>query len=416
MTDKHSDDLRHVSGCRECRERFVADNVVPFPAGDETRAERRRQLFDTARKLQQEKEASAGVVARHLRATPSEEWPRLAEVAELRNSAALEQMSEEVHRLLDREPVNGLAVANLATVIAESLPPSAYPETILAQLRAKAWKDRAHALRYLARYPEAMDAIAKAEERLAPHAALAYDRAIVRLVKAMVMHQTGAREEAHAILRNCHAVFESYGDQTRSDMASMIEANFFYDGGRYDDARAVFAKLLESARSAGDVERQAGLHSNLGYCDIHLLNYASANIQFSEAIAKFNDLGFTSAALRTQRGAGALLISKGQTRSGIAHLKAVREQYLKLQMIQDAGLCGLEIVESLVDRGDVEEARALAREIASEFAAAEMDSYAVRAVARLDEAIAAGGTETVLQVRNVSAFIRGLDPTRDYVR
>lgn len=407
MKNEHSDDLLHLSGCDQCRRRFVADNVVSFPGDPNSRAARRRELFDTARRLREEKESAAGVVARYLRVTPPDDWPRLADVPELRNSAALEQMSEEVRRLLDREPREALSLSNLATDIAESLPSGIYPDTVIAQLRATAWKDRANALRYLARYPEAIEAINTAEERLEPHAALAYDRAVVRLVKAMVAHQVGQPEAAYALLRHCRTVFGDFGDDTRAIMAGRIEANFLYDGGRFEDARAMYSSLLASVR--GDLETEADLHSNLGYCAIHIGDFPAANIHFSEAIAGFTEIGHFATALKTERGAGNLLVKKGQVRSGLERLASVRSQYLEHGLIQDAGLAGLDIVEALVIRGDIEDARKVARQIRVDFAEAAMDQYAIAALERLDAAIATGGSvDALLQVRNVSTFIQNL--------
>jgi tetratricopeptide (TPR) repeat protein len=401
--NEHPDDLRHVSSCRACRERYVADNVVAFPADRESR---RRELMSTAKKLKQEKDASAGVVARYLRSTPVDDWSRLAEEPELRNSAALEQLSEEVRRLLDREPREALALSNVATAIAETLSGNDYADAILAPMRATAWKDRANALRYLSRYPEAIEAINRAEERLAPHPALAYDRAIVRLVKAMIAHQVGDTETAYSLLRNCRAMFESFGDRERANMAARVEANFLYDAAKYGEARSVFASLLTTA--GGDIETEAGLHSNLGYCATHDGDLTAANIHFSEAIRGFTEVGQHAIALKTERGAGNLMIKKGQVETGLTLLKNVRTKYLQRGLVQEAGLTGLDIVETLLARHQTEDAQSLAQEIRDEFAAAEMDRYAITALDRLNAAIQTGGIDSVIHVRNVSAFIASL--------
>src|SRR5205807_7754928 len=116
----HSDDVAHLAECSACRQRFAA-NVVPFdPAA---RRNREREFTSVASKLERERDESSDVVARYLRDTPAEEWSRLAEMPDLRNNAALEQMSEEVRRRLDRHNIEALAVANVATSISETLHP-----------------------------------------------------------------------------------------------------------------------------------------------------------------------------------------------------------------------------------------------------------------------------------------------------
>src|SRR4051794_37929319 len=183
----------HRLARRRSRERGVLSFSPP-------RRNREEEFTSTAARLERERIASPDVVTRYLRDTPVDEWPRLAEMPELRNNAALEQMSEEVRRRLHRKPREALAIANLTASIAESLPPSQYPAVVLAQVKANAWKDRASTLRYLARYDEAIEAAERGEDALAGFASLEHDRAIVRMVKGMALAQLERFEEAHAIL------------------------------------------------------------------------------------------------------------------------------------------------------------------------------------------------------------------------
>ena len=160
---KHSDDLRHLADCASCRQQFTA-NVLPFDAA--RRREKASQFSAAAALLDSERSEMADVAARHLRDTPQPEWPRLAESKPLRNNAALEQLSEQVRIRLERNPSEALAVANLATAIAETIPAGTYPPLVIAQIRSAALRDRANALRYLGKLDEAYDAIETAESRL----------------------------------------------------------------------------------------------------------------------------------------------------------------------------------------------------------------------------------------------------------
>ena len=131
---------------------------------------------------------------------------------DLRNNAALEQMSEEVRRRLHRKPREALAIANLSASIAESLAPSQYPSVVLAQLRGTAWKDRASTLRYLARYDEALEAAERGEEALVPFASSGTRPRHCPAGKGMILAQMERFDEAHAILSECRQVFREYGD------------------------------------------------------------------------------------------------------------------------------------------------------------------------------------------------------------
>jgi tetratricopeptide (TPR) repeat protein len=399
----HSDDVDHLAECASCRQRF-AGNVVTFDAG--ARRGRKGEFTVTAERLERERDTVTDVVTL-LRDTPVEEWPRLAEMPDLRNNAALEQLSEEVRKRLHRKPREALAIANLSASIAESLPSSQYPPVVLAQVRANAWKDRASTLRYLARYDEAIEAAERGEECLASFASLEHDRAIVRMVKGMVLAQQERFDEAHAILSECRRVFLEHQDARRYLQAGSAEAGALYEANRITEARQLWTELVPAAIAEGDVESQARLHNNLGYCETHLNDYVSANIHFSEAVALFTDLGFTAEVARTERGAGAVLIARGQITSGLARLREARAAFIAAGIVDDAGLCSLRIVEVLIDRGEEAQARTLTESIINEFIKAGLDERAINAVVRLRDAINVDDV-TAETVRTVHALVDSL--------
>lgn len=405
---KHSDDLAHLAECSACRQK-LAGKVITFDAT--VRSAREREFKATASRLERERTSGGDVVDRILRETPVDEWPRLAEVAEFRNNAALEQMSEEVRRRLHRKPTEALAIANLSASIAESLPPVQYPPITLAQLRANAWKDRASALRYLARYDEALEAADRGEEALASFAGAEHDRAIVRMVKGMVFLQTGRFDEASAVLGECRRIFRDHNDERRRVQAAIAQASVLYETSQYAEASRLFNEVIQDAVATGDIESQARIHNNMGYCETQLGNFVQANIHFSEAIAKFTDLGFAAEVPRTERGAGLVLIGRGQIAAGLAHLQAARRDFTAMGITEEAGLCALRIAEVLVERGDDREARALAQEIINEFTAARLDERAIAAVTRLRDAIDVDDA-TAETVRTVHAFVESLKPFR----
>jgi tetratricopeptide (TPR) repeat protein len=404
----HSNDVAHLAECSACRQRFAA-NVVQFDHA--ARRNREREFTSIAAKLERERDESSDVVERYLRDTPTEEWSRLAEMPDLRNNAALEQMSEEVRRRLHRKPREALAIANLSASIAESLAPSQYPSVVLAQLRGTAWKDRASTLRYLARYDEALEAAERGEEALLPFTTLEHDRAVVRLVKGMIFLQTERFDEARAVLAECRRVFYEHGDERRHVQAGIADGSVLYTAAQYAEARTIYLEVLRDAVAAGDTESEARIRNNLGYCATNLGDYVQANIHFSEAIAKFTDLGFTSEVPRTERGAGLILIGRGQISSGVAHLYNARRDFVAAGMIEEAGLCALNIAAVLVERGDDARARLLAQNVIDEFTAAGLDERAIAAIVQLRNDIdvddATGET-----VRTVHAFIETLQNAR----
>jgi tetratricopeptide (TPR) repeat protein len=407
MTE-HSDDLLHIASCRTCRDRFTADNVVNLDADRHREPERMREFLETARRLEREREGVQDVVARLLRTTPPEEWSALAASPELRSSAAVEQLIEEVRNRAERMPAHSLTLANVATSIAEALPATTYPAVVLAQLRATAWKERAHTLRYLGRFDDALAAIETAEECLNRFAAAAFDRAVIHLAKAMILYKVQRGDEANELLRLCRQVFEEHGDSKMLLSAGMIEGGFLFHNRRHAEAQNLFHELRDVAHNVSDTESLARIENNLGYCAIELGDFRIANMHFSNSIALFNDGGRALEATRAEWGAGRLLVAKGQINAGMAYLRSARAAFTSAELAEDAARCGLEIVETLVNRGDSSAARDLAHQIAGEVAAAGLSHAAVTALEQLEEGLREGETELGERFRNVHAFLEPL--------
>jgi tetratricopeptide (TPR) repeat protein len=401
---KHSEDLRHLAECAACSKRF-SENVVPFDAA--RRQDDALKFAAAAARIESEREQTVDIAARHLRDTPESEWPRLAESNALRNNAALEQISEEVRKRLDRDPAQALAVANLAAAIADTIPASSYPPLVIAQIRSTALRDRANALRYLGRLDEAYDAIEAAESRLSDFPAAVHDRAIIWLVKAMILAQLNHFDEAEKMINAASVIFEDVNDSARFLQAGVVNGNLLGRQERYAEAQTLFTDLLDVAVSSRDVETEARLHNNLGYCYVNLGDYTKANIHFSESIAKFTDLGFGAEIARTGRGAGVVLINKGQFDLGCDRLREARTSFARLRMPEEAGLCALRLIEAMVERGQTDDARDLAVTVIDEFTAAALDTRAIDAVVRLRNSFDADGA-TAEAVRTVHAFVESL--------
>jgi tetratricopeptide (TPR) repeat protein len=367
-------------------------------------SERAREFAAIAARMARERTDAGDTVAQHLRTTPAAEWPRLADLPSLHNNAALEQLGEQVRKRIDCDNIAALTIATLATAIADALPAVLYPPIVVAQIRATAWRDHANAMCYLARYEGALESIERAESILAPFAAVAFDRAVTRLVKAMILAQTERFEEAETMIADCRTVFLDSGDQKQYRNALLVQANTLYQAARYEEAQKIYTDLLLTAAASRDLESQARLHNNLGYCLTHLGDYVRAKLHFSDAVAAFTDLGFKAEVPRTQRGAGLVLIARGQTNAGLTQLREARSVFAQFAMTEEAGLCGLNIAEILLDRGERAEANALVDTVAQEFADAGIDARAISAVSSLRDKMRVDDA-TAETVRTVHSFI-----------
>lgn len=366
------------------------ERLVPFDRGKrQPDPARMAEFAATARKLQQERETAAGVVTRLLSETPYAEWPKLGGREELRNSGALEKLGQEAVTRRHTNPLESLAIASLATAIADALPDDTYPPIVMAQLRAHAWKDRALVLCNIARYAEALDAASRAERVLAPFGTLAHDQAIVRLVRASMLQEIQRFDEALGYVRECKKVFVDHGDSRRYLICGVIEGNVLLRMGHHREARDVYVALLPEATQSGDRESLASIHNNIGYSCVEIEDFATAESHLQQAIDLFTELNEPLRVARAELARGRLLVRGGQIDLGISLLRDVRERFVRRELVEEGGLCGLEIVEALLLRGTQLEAELLARRIINEFTAAQLSTRAITALGYLSDTIAA---------------------------
>ncbi|MDQ3280159.1 MAG: tetratricopeptide repeat protein [Acidobacteriota bacterium] len=383
---------------------FGRPRRVPDPA-------RVAEFAATARRLQEERAASADIT-RTLASTPREQWARFANDPSWRTSGVLERLSQEIDARLDREPLVAFAISELATSIAAALPDGLYPRVMLAQLRARAWQDRGQALNFLARYDEALEALNRADAQLAAFGTLAHDQAIVLFVRATVLQHLRRYDEAQAALAECSKVFEEHGDTRLQRKAQFAFANLLVRRGDFRTARTLLLELVGDADSGSlSIARQA-----LGWCAMHLNAPHEALDHFNDAMRLSAARGATLDVARAAYGAGSALLRTGALDEALDRLTLARSRFLMHQLIEEAGLSGLEIVEVWMLRDELEAARDLAADIVREFTTAGLNRRAVAALAYLNDAIAASSA-TPEVVRDVHTFIAGLgvDPNRDFV-
>lgn len=374
------------------------------------------ELAETARRMQSERNGAPEAVASVLDSTPCEEWGRLAEHPTLRTSGALEQLAARLRSRCEKNPKEALSLSSLATTIAETLPPDAYPPVTLAQLRAHAWKDRAHTLRYLGRYDESLEAIAMAERALEPFAATAFDKAVVALVKASTLQHVDRFEESRALLAECREVFRDHADFRRYLYCGIAEVALLHRQHQYAEGRELGNTLLSSAADVSDLESAARLHNIVGYCDLQLDNLRDANKHLASARAIFTDLGRTIEATRCELGFGSLLLSKGHVKEGIEVLQVARKEFLSHTLVEEAGLCGLTMAASMLETRDASSARGLVRSIIDEFTRAGLNLRAVQAMEYLATSIETG-TASPSTAHHVEQYVAGLqlDPSVEFV-
>jgi len=377
---------------------------------------RAEEFAATARRLDAERAAGSAVVDEALRTTPQERWGTLAEHPAFLTSGVLGRIAEIVDRELNRQPKYAEAIAVLGASIADAIAPDAYPSVIVAQMRASAWKDYGKVLSYLARHDEALTIFDRAESYVdeLTYGVLAYDRAVIDLNRAITVSEMGRHDTALALLAQCKPVFRHHGDRNLHILCGYYEGVALQRLERHREARETYL-LLVAMEDSIEKRTLAAIHQTIGLCSIELRDFEAAEDSLTKAIGLHTELGQPLDAAKGEYARGRLLLRKGLARRAIEHLRPVRHRFLVHSLAEEAGLCGLEIVEGMLQIGMADEAERLARTIMAEFMAARLNGRAISALGYLTEAITAKKAQPrlVTQVREYVLSLRTA-PEREF--
>jgi tetratricopeptide (TPR) repeat protein len=344
-----------------------------------------REWAELARRLAAEREQAKLIVPRLLKDTPRSEWKLLAHNASISTAGALDILHGILDEQLTSDPEAAVAIAELGAQIAEELT-GVYPAITLAQCRATALKDLGKTLSALARYDDAFAAFDRAESQLSDFLTLGYERAIIRLNVAITYMDVGRNVEARELLAECKAVFEAYTDSKLAVLSTFYEGLVLQRLQRPREAREVYLLLLTDDAADIPSETRAAIHQTIGMCSTELRDFGAAEKHLAKAIAF--SAGQPLNVLRIEYARGTLLLRQGYTPEAIDHLRPIRHQFLRYGLHEEAGLCGLEIVEGYLTLGEADRAERLARTIMHEFLAASLNSRAITALGWLSETIA----------------------------
>lgn len=370
----------------------------------------------TARRFMAEREAAIVSVDHLLQRTPREAWPALAQHPDILTLGALERLEAMFNEAVASDTHYALALAELGVSAAEALPQHAYPAVTLAQLRASAWKNLGKVYREMNRHPDAVQSFERAEAILKAHrhGMLAHDLAIIRFNLAVTLQELDRHDESLAILAECQEVFRGHNDNRLMVYSGIAEGVLLQRLRRYREAREVYLLLLASTKPI-DKKSLAALHQAIGYASIELGDFTAAEANLNLALNVYREIGHAIDILKVELGRGRLLIRMGQHERGIAHLRPVRRRFLQNSIPEEAGLCGLEMVEALLQLERPTDAENLARKIVSEFTAAKLNNRAISALGILAEAIAARTAQPSLAT-DVREYVISLrtKPERDF--
>lgn len=305
-----------------------------------------------------------------------------------------------VRRLLERaaelsstNPAAAIDATALATELSAELPDA---------IRGEAWREHAYALLFVGRFPEAEEAVDRAQGLLASGGGIALAR--TWLTRALVYRSTDRVAEAITLTRDAAAVFHDLGETDRWLKARMTEAAMLHQQGSIAAALEIWMSLEEEPLLR-DGATYGMLLQNIGTSYSQLGELDRANDYLTRAMDEHAKRGAEVDRVRTRWSIGSALAAGGRLDEALPLLRQTRREFDALEMRSCSALVGLEIVELLLAIGQGAEVAAICRAILDDFTRSGMTSRAITALSFLREAVAIGKATPTL-VRHVHDFLR----------
>jgi tetratricopeptide (TPR) repeat protein len=412
----------HLAACTRCRatlgelrdfEQALASTAM-WELADSTRwmHDAQDDFRSTAELLLSEDTAAASELETFLTSPAAFRRANLPTMPLFHTAGTVRALCSKARELRERQPMFALNVADAAAAITEQLSPARYPVLLIEDLRGMSWLERANVLRYLGRFPEALDALDLSERAFGQTPVAAYSIALVQYLRSIVYSEMDRFDEALVLARQAARVFRQFGEDARYLHARIVEASILYFQNQYREARELFLSMVRAAKNAGEAVTLASLYHNVANCALRLDDLDEAADYFSRALSLYEALGLETERVRTRWNIGRLQIASGDIDAGMNRLREARRELEQLGARSDAALAALDLVEALLAAGgerNAREAVELCTGLVESFTEAGMTGSAMTALAYLREAITTGSA-TPKHVREVRVCLQDRDP------
>lgn len=323
-----------------------------------------------------------------------------------RTAGFVQALNEAAPAELERDTARAMKLARLALSIVGSLADETYPDVILIQLEATAWKELANAHRYRSEYDSALRALSTADSLLARAPALGHDRAVARFARALVLSDKGDVDDAFTLLAECADEFEEYRDIRRTVQCLHLRGMLQQRQGQLRQAIDTYSRALRTLTEHEDTYTRASLLNNMGQAYGDLSEHNSAESALGEALELFQNMRAVCEIARTRWGLGRALLAAGRYAHARAAIASASEELRSLHLLEEAGLSGLDLADVLIALGDAEAAVRAVDDAVHQFRSAGLNSRTMFALNYLRDLLPTPKARAA--VRHVRAFIAEL--------
>lgn len=363
-----------------------------------------RNLAAMSRLVSMEDEAAAALCDEILTGPPAW-WPhRLQKAQGTKTCGMARQLLVRARMLLENRPADALQLTQMAVEIAEALDPEEYPRSLVFRGRAHALREHAVVLRFMGRFGECLDFVARAARILEQLACAHFDLALLAIVKASALMNLNRNEEAAQLARDAGETFLDFKDRQRYVSARMVEAAALYEAVAIERAQEIW-QSLEHHPDLDDVGAVRLAH-NIAICRIDLgQNVDGVVAPLQRCIVEFAALGMLGERTRSRWKLGTALLVSGRVGEAIPVLRLAWHEFAEMSLMVDAALTALDLAEALLANQEPDQVPMICHDVVAQLTKAGMASRAITALSLLREAAAMGRASRDL-VRSTQATVQ----------
>ncbi|MEA2571168.1 MAG: hypothetical protein QOI24_3169 [Acidobacteriota bacterium] len=417
---------RHLETCEACSEVAAGalDLANHLNAAETWRARpiatgppSPRRFLDQVEQIRISDEAANYLLAHLITSPDAFEAAHITDDPNYHTAGVVRKLIKASERTRETEPSFAIVLANAAVVIAELLLAPHYTRELIHSLQGAAWRERANALRYTGRYPDALAACDRAEAAFRLIGVSDFDTARVTFIRGTLLMETGHPDEALPLARASAAIFRRWHDDERLIDAGLLEGGILFEKGDGAGALAVFLALVPAANTLDDAETSARLENNIAAAYQATGDFVAAASHYQIALALYAHLAMVVETLRTSWSVALLALQRGDRADGMKRLARVGEAFEQRGILIEAALVAMDRAREHVRAREFDPIVELCAHLAQRFVAAGMYAHADEALAFLRGAAASGNVDDAV-VDHARAYFRGLklDPALLFVR
>jgi tetratricopeptide (TPR) repeat protein len=422
------DTYPHLSECTECRSAVDEYRTMitcmseaatwdSHPIDETPNPQTIATLRSFVDRMHQE-DAEADPLVAELLAGSREEWmPRLMADPKYRTAGVVRKLIAAADQAIHAMPPDAVEITRIACEVADVLDEKRYTRETVLKVRADAYRELGFALFYVGNFDAALDAQRRSETtaRICASGTTEVGRAL--LLRALVLRQTDAVDEALAITGEAEETFRTGHDREREAAAISTRAYLLSKAGDFRAAIVLTRRVLDELGDYVSAHDAAILAMNLGVYSRELGDFPSALLAFQTAAFAFEDQGMVTEACRMEWNIAVLLKANGDLGNAETKLRQVISDFERLGMLGTAAVATVDLAETKLLQQEPIEVASLCRAAMRQFETSGIgySTRALAALALLREA--ADGSRVPLQlVRSVRRYLDDLrsQPTLEF--